>query len=1173
MNNVRRAAAAVAVAALALGMSGMGTASSPKAAHPRAVLDRNLRHSMTRAVAAGKAPALQVIVTGWDKASLGVLDKIGVKHRHLQALPMAFAKLTPEQIVKVLNAKNVRSVYAERRYRLTMNEAGPLIGARHVADKLKVTGAGSVIAVIDTGIDTTHPDLDGDKVVKNYEVIAPNVNEPGAPLLVENPMSDDDEHGSHVSGTIAGTGEVAQTDAAYEGLDLRGVAPGAKLIGYSANQGATLLSTHTIAAFDHIIATRAQTGVRAISNSWGGSDGADYDPNDAISVAQKAAWDAGIVPVFAAGNSGNPGDVAGDGLNTLSSQCVSPWVVCVAAMTKHRQVVTFSSKGRPNGNVDRAIAQRYNIGLYRPSVTAPGVNITAPAAISSSDGDKPHGYLTISGTSMSTPVVSGVIALMTSANPKLTPSQIVRILESTADPLPGWAAYEDGAGAANARKAVEAALAMKAGRTAALRAPQLSYAPPAVTGKVLGDFDGTALPASYVHGQGVTTHTFTVPPGTERFDLELSWDTQAQNLYAFLWEPGVTPNDADPSGAPFASQESWGLLCDGVSPVMPCLLEGRRAAVRYPKAGTWSLRVFGRTAAIAYNAVVTASTFKLPTTTASLAGGVLSGSATFPAADTHGAETAGLTGTSLSTKNPTEKPLRVYFHDNLPLAGATIESPTWDQTKPVEDTPKTWQGVAGGFLGEIGVLERPFFEGIAPADMQGTLVATIWAGSDGQLDGFFGQWDVLIYRGEEEEPFAQGSVSNVGLSEVPTEISIPVTGFEVKKGTPLKIVFNAPYVDVDAHYAMYFDSVDMPSGVSFPSVTKFIAKGVLEVTDAVLTDLQGAGGAVLSWSRVEGASAYRVYSGDSPASLRPVARVAQPPKPSAKAAAVKPPLVVTGDLTVGQPGNGLAIGVTEAEFLLTCPDTPASQGIDGYVFPIPPESRDGKQKITVKGDGAVPYDLDVHLFDAECVKMTGHEDDLATTDPDETGTIPAGAAYVLVAEYLGGPMSFTATVTRGGAVAAAGGPAKVKRTISGLLADRPAYFRVAAIDKAGREGPQTELFVTVPSAFRRSVEVSTDGRTWRTVKVAPNGSWSVPVSAVLSGVSAAAGSTVSVQVRARAGDAVGPAKTVTASGVFRPVGGGGGNLPATGVGGGALGLALVALAAALAVRARRRLPV
>lgn len=1153
-----RAALGALVAIVSVGSAGVGSAARVPAARPAAVVDRQLRSAMSTSEAASR---LETIVSAWDRSALKTLDRLGIKHRKLTVLPMAFARLTPAEIARLARIDGIRSIYGQRRYELYLNESARVIGARYAAERLKVNGAGSVIAVVDTGIDTNHPALPlGTKVLNNYEVVAPNVFEPGKPLLIENhPDTDDNEHGTHVAGTVAGSGAGAPA-----GKDYRGIAPGAKLIGYSANQGPTLLTTHTVAAFDHIIANARTTKVRAISNSWGGGDGSDFDPSSPVSISQEEAWRHGIVPVFAAGNSGNPGDATDDGLNTLSGQCVSPFVVCVAAMTKHRQVVTFSSKGRPAGNWDRAAAQRFHVGMYRPTITAPGVNIVAPAALpATADADKPYGYVSFSGTSMATPELSGVVALITGANPKLTPAQIVRILEATAKPMPGWDAHEEGAGAVDARAAVEAALAMRRGRPTMLTTPKLDYAAPQASRRRIATLDGIALPASYAHHEGVELKEFVVPSGVERLDIDLSWDTPAENLYGYLWAPSQRPDVAAPTSPPFAVQETWGLLCDTDLVVIgasgPCLLDGRKMAVRYPQPGRWKLAVYGRTASAAYRAVVDATVLRVPTTTASLDRGILSGAAAFPAPGRTVGAFEPLDGTDVVFRNPTLRPFNVYFHGEQPVGNVEVlqdGSPTWNRTKPAGDSPKSSHG-----NGAANHESRAFssllasFSGTATAALQGDLVVNFWGGAAAQ--GALGNWDVGVFAGD--KLIATGATAMNATSELPTPIRVVVPGVQAPAGTPLHVQIKARYVDSGAHFAVYYDSAAMPSGMTLPAVTRYMPRAALEITDALVADARTGDDVQLSWPRDDKAKAYRIYSGSAPGAVRPVATVSQLALVRRSAGS----LVVRGEIEFGHPGTS-QMGLAESEYFANgCEGAPSFQGFDGWVFDLPANVR-GKP-MTLKGTGS-GYDLDAHFYDADCFPLD--YTDMATAEADEEGTVPEDAAHVVVVEFNGVPTRFTATISRGIA-----GDGRVRKMIGGLRSQTPAYFRISAIDRSGREGPLSDLLVARPTAFDRVVEVSVDGGPWTAVPVRVGrdgrGAWSVPVSSLRGpGIAAAAGGSSTYLVRARAGEAAGSSVAVRAAGAFRPAKAG--PLPATGVDGGAPGALLAALAAGLAIRARRR---
>jgi serine protease AprX len=153
--------------------------------------------------------------------------------------------------------------------------------------------------------------------------------------------------------------------------------------------------------------------------------------------------------VFAAGN-------AGPDNNTLNPYSVAPWVIGVAAGNKDGLTLAdFSSRGVPGDP------------LYQPTITAPGVGIVAARAVTGaitplgapddiSLGADAIRYTHMSGTSMATPHVAGVVALLLQANPALSPDQIRSTLRSTATALPGYAAHEAGAGYVNAFAAVVA---------------------------------------------------------------------------------------------------------------------------------------------------------------------------------------------------------------------------------------------------------------------------------------------------------------------------------------------------------------------------------------------------------------------------------------------------------------------------------------------------------------------------------------------------------------------------------------------------------------------------------------------------------------------------------------------------------------------------------------------
>ena len=405
-------------------------------------IDPILRHALD-AAAPGELVEAVVVFDQYPSAlALATVRTTGVQVLPFRMLPMVGVRGTAVQILSLVGLPGVRSIHHNRQLDYFLNQSVPLIGADRVWTELGVTGRGVGVAVIDSGIDGTHPDLPfGQKVIQNVKV-GPDLFGAG-PIVVENLANTDTTsgHGTHVASTAAGTG------AALAGK-YRGVAIGANLVGLGAGEALFVLTA--LESFDWVLTNRDTYGIRVISNSWGTSG--PFSPNDPINVASKMAHDAGLVVVFAAGNDG-------PGQNTLNPFCVAPWVICVAAGLKDGQTLAdFSSRGIPGDP------------LYHPTITAPGADIVAARATTGividtffavdliNLGTDAVSYAAASGTSMATPHVSGTVALMLEANPALTPDQIKSTLEGSATPMPGYEEYQVGAGYLNAFQAVTVAL-------------------------------------------------------------------------------------------------------------------------------------------------------------------------------------------------------------------------------------------------------------------------------------------------------------------------------------------------------------------------------------------------------------------------------------------------------------------------------------------------------------------------------------------------------------------------------------------------------------------------------------------------------------------------------------------------------------------------------------------
>ena len=330
-------------------------------------------------------------------------------------------------------------------------------GARAVQQGLGFTGAGIGVAVIDSGITGWHNDLSsstpavypyGDQRVAAFVDF---VNGATAPY-------DDEGHGTHVAGIIAGNGHDSLGRHA-------GIAPGAALVALKVldAQGRGTIS-NAIAALDWVLAHHQQYNVRVVNLSVGAAVRESYW-TDPLTLAAKRVADAGVVVVTAAGNIGR--NAAGEALyGGVTAPGNAPWVLTVGASSTNGSltraddsIATFSSRGPTyldwSAKPDLVASGVGTISLSTPNSTfyATKTQMLVDGFVGGSD----RAYLTLSGTSMSAPVVAGTVALMLQANPSLTPNAVKAILQYTAQQRAGYNALTQGAGFLNAMGAVRLA--------------------------------------------------------------------------------------------------------------------------------------------------------------------------------------------------------------------------------------------------------------------------------------------------------------------------------------------------------------------------------------------------------------------------------------------------------------------------------------------------------------------------------------------------------------------------------------------------------------------------------------------------------------------------------------------------------------------------------------------
>jgi hypothetical protein len=292
-------------------------------------------------------------------------------------------------------------------------------------------GDGSVIvASLDTGVDYTHPDLAANIWRNPQEIPGNGIDDDGDGYVDDvygidtvghssDPM-DDSGHGTHVAGTIAAVGD--------NNLGVVGVSWNTKVLPCKfLDKTGTGSDAGAIECFNYLLILKNRgENIRVSSNSWGQNRGSD-PPSTILRSAIDAVGNAGIINIFGAGNGGVNTDVA----PFDPASYTSPSIVSVASSNQADERSTFS-----------------NFGVTSVDLAAPGENI-----LSTWLGG---GYRSMSGTSVATPHVAGVAALLAQMNPDLSVADIKSILLNTVDPLPAWTGLVASGGRLSANRAAHA---------------------------------------------------------------------------------------------------------------------------------------------------------------------------------------------------------------------------------------------------------------------------------------------------------------------------------------------------------------------------------------------------------------------------------------------------------------------------------------------------------------------------------------------------------------------------------------------------------------------------------------------------------------------------------------------------------------------------------------------
>lgn len=351
-----------------------------------------------------------IVECSMDDRWENMIKQFGTVKYRLPVIDSYVVEIPRKYIYNLKNIKGIKSVHENTHITAQMKNAKKVV-KWEAAQSQNLTGKGIGVAILDTGIAPVNDFIQPKNRLIAFKDFANNKLEP----------YDDNGHGTHVAGIACGNG--TNSNGLYCGIAYESNLIGVKILDKE-GKGNT---SKVLAGIQWIVDNKDKYNIRIANLSIGSPGSNSLDP---LVKAVNAAWDCGIIMTIAAGNNGPKN-------SSITSPGISKKAITVGSSDDSESVTIWGSSQKNFSGRGPTLEC-----VIKPDIVAPGANIVSclsPIAYidsSNTEGVKivDKNYLQLSGTSMSTPIVTGAIALLLQKYPSLTPNDVKYMLKySTTD--------------------------------------------------------------------------------------------------------------------------------------------------------------------------------------------------------------------------------------------------------------------------------------------------------------------------------------------------------------------------------------------------------------------------------------------------------------------------------------------------------------------------------------------------------------------------------------------------------------------------------------------------------------------------------------------------------------------------------------------------------------------